>query len=669
MRAAGAVAGLAAAPCSAQVMDYGGLEAMFGEPVTVSATGSPQKAADAPVAMEIITADQIRRSGADNIPAVLRQVSGVDIRQYGATDFDVGIRGYNSPNSPRVLVLLNGRQLYIDYYTYTAWATVPVQLEEIRQIEVIKGPNSALYGFNAVGGVINIVTYDPVFDSPNEVTFRAGSHGAQQVSGVGSVKLGERAGLRISASEKGAHEFKRSELPEVIGPYPDSAASRTIYAHGRAVTPSGVDLTGEFDTGEARQFEMTIGGWPASTRYFYNREKLGAGTESKLGYLNLNAYRNWVGYNYLAGFNCAACTEINNTLYVVQASDLMKPAADHTVRLGLEYRNNRAEGTIFGYAKLGFDLYATNAMWNWQVSPTVSLINSVRLDHMVTVFDGVVNPAIRYSAAQYDGNTFTEPSFNSALVLKPTPVDSVRVSVARGVKIPGYYELFPQPVDTGFQAPSLQGNPTINPTIVMNYEVDWDRALPRLDSKLQMSVFHQTSRDLLALPGDGGSGALAANNIAYSNNIGSSVTDGAEISFSGSNAAGWRWKSGYALLFITDDLIVNRDTSVPESSVDYERGAAKHVVTLGLGRSWRDFEVDVASRWQSAYDDLRVLGALPPARFHIKDYVTTSARVGYRLTEGVTVSLSGDQLNRTYQRTTSGPQTERRGLLSTNFKF
>ena len=67
----------------AQSVDYQGLEQLFGEPVTTSVTGKPQRAADAPANIEIITQDDIRRSGATTIPDVLRFVTGVDVRTYG----------------------------------------------------------------------------------------------------------------------------------------------------------------------------------------------------------------------------------------------------------------------------------------------------------------------------------------------------------------------------------------------------------------------------------------------------------------------------------------------------------------------------------------------------------------------------------------------------------
>src|ERR1700756_3079356 len=158
----------------AQSVNYGQLEQFFGEPVTTSATGAPQKATDAPANMEIINADDIRRSGATNLPDVLRFVSGIDVRQYSHGQSDVSMRGYGQESNPRLLVLVNGRQVYSDDFGYTAWDTIPVQMEEIRQIEVIRGPNSALFGFNAVGGVVNIITFDPLNDSANSVTARGG---------------------------------------------------------------------------------------------------------------------------------------------------------------------------------------------------------------------------------------------------------------------------------------------------------------------------------------------------------------------------------------------------------------------------------------------------------------------------------------------------------------
>src|ERR1700683_820180 len=108
-RAPGALLLLASSPAIlAQSVDYGALEQMFAEPVTTSATGSPQRASKVPANMEIITAEDIRRSGARDIPGVLRHIADVDLLQWGTDDTDVSVRGYNQAYSQRLLVLING---------------------------------------------------------------------------------------------------------------------------------------------------------------------------------------------------------------------------------------------------------------------------------------------------------------------------------------------------------------------------------------------------------------------------------------------------------------------------------------------------------------------------------------------------------------------------------
>jgi iron complex outermembrane receptor protein len=179
----------------AQSLDTGALEQVFGEPVTSSATGRPQLVSEAPADMEIITQDDIRRSGATSIPDILQFLPGLDVRRYGMGDVDVGIRGYNQPYNPRLLVLVNGREVYEQAYGHVPWEEIPVQLSEIRQIEVIKGPNSALYGFNAVSGVINIITYDPLVDSINTATLSTGTQDYQGGSAVGTARICNSPGV------------------------------------------------------------------------------------------------------------------------------------------------------------------------------------------------------------------------------------------------------------------------------------------------------------------------------------------------------------------------------------------------------------------------------------------------------------------------------------------
>ena len=133
-----------ATTAAAQGVDYGTLQELFGEPITTSATGKPQRQSDVPVTMEIVTAEDIRRSGVTDIPGVLRHLAGIDVWRWSLGNADVAIRGYNQPMQPRILTLINGRQVYLDFYGLTRWSSLPVSLDEIRQIEVVKGPKTVL---------------------------------------------------------------------------------------------------------------------------------------------------------------------------------------------------------------------------------------------------------------------------------------------------------------------------------------------------------------------------------------------------------------------------------------------------------------------------------------------------------------------------------------------
>jgi outer membrane receptor for ferrienterochelin and colicins len=198
---------LLASPAHGQSVDYGALQQLFKEPVTTSVTGSPQRVSEVPATMEIITAEDIRRSGAKDIPGVLRHVGGVDTLEWGNDDVDVGVRGYDQAYSSRLLVLVDGRQVYADNYGYTPWSSIPIELGAIRQIEIVKGPSTALFGFNAVGGVINIVTYNPLYDNINSISLTAGTQQLATASVVITRRVGERMGVRFSGGVNSDNDF------------------------------------------------------------------------------------------------------------------------------------------------------------------------------------------------------------------------------------------------------------------------------------------------------------------------------------------------------------------------------------------------------------------------------------------------------------------------------
>jgi len=137
-------------------------EALYLKEETVSiASRYEQPISRAPSDVYVITDEDIRSSGSTDIPTLLRRVPGMEVMQTNAVDFNVSVRGNNQVLANKLLVLVDGRSIYIDQAGNTIWKLLPVTLVEIKRIEVLKGPASAVYGFNAFDGVINIVTKSP----------------------------------------------------------------------------------------------------------------------------------------------------------------------------------------------------------------------------------------------------------------------------------------------------------------------------------------------------------------------------------------------------------------------------------------------------------------------------------------------------------------------------
>ncbi len=134
----------------------------FIEEETVStAIRREQPISQAPSNVYVITAEDIRQSGAPDVPTILRRIPGLEVMQVTGADFNVSVRGNNQLFANKMLVLIDGRSVYIDVQGFVFWRGLPVTLPEIKQIEVIKGPVAALYGFNAFDGVVNIITKSP----------------------------------------------------------------------------------------------------------------------------------------------------------------------------------------------------------------------------------------------------------------------------------------------------------------------------------------------------------------------------------------------------------------------------------------------------------------------------------------------------------------------------
>lgn len=129
--------------------------------VVVSATRTENSIAQAPAAVTVITAEMIENTPGDDLGDLLRNVPGVNVSQTSARDINMTSRGSTNTLSNTQLVLLDGRSIYLDFFGIVLWDLLPVQATEIKQIEVVRGPGSAVWGANAMSGVTNVITQRP----------------------------------------------------------------------------------------------------------------------------------------------------------------------------------------------------------------------------------------------------------------------------------------------------------------------------------------------------------------------------------------------------------------------------------------------------------------------------------------------------------------------------
>jgi iron complex outermembrane recepter protein len=123
-----------------------------------SVAKQPEPYGEAPAAIEVITGDDIHRSGASSIPEALRLADNLDVAQVSSSAWDISARGFNASPGNKLPVLIDGRSVYTPLLSGVIWNMQDYLLEDIDRIEVISGPGGTLWGANAVNGVINIAT-------------------------------------------------------------------------------------------------------------------------------------------------------------------------------------------------------------------------------------------------------------------------------------------------------------------------------------------------------------------------------------------------------------------------------------------------------------------------------------------------------------------------------
>lgn len=230
------------------------IEALMNLQVTsVSRKSEPLSRAAA--AVTVITQEDIRRSGATSIPELLRLVPGLDVAQMDASTWAITARGFNSQYAAYMLVLVDGRTVYDPGFNGVRWDGQDTVLEDIDRIEVICGPGAALWGQNAVNGVINITTKKASETQGGLVTLAAGNPETPETV----VRYGGDAGPKGHYRVFGKYFDRQGDDLAAGAPASDGWHSQRL------------GFRGDWDLSDRDSLAITAGGYENAAHHVENR--------------------------------------------------------------------------------------------------------------------------------------------------------------------------------------------------------------------------------------------------------------------------------------------------------------------------------------------------------------------------------------------------------------
>jgi iron complex outermembrane receptor protein len=430
-------------------------------PTVVTASRHEQKITDVPYAVSVITAEDIRLSGARSIPDALRLVPGVDVADLSYATHAVSPRGLNGILAGATLVLVDGRQIYDSLYGGTFWGSWPFQLEDIERIEVIRGPGGVTWGANAVNGVINIITKDPADQLGLTVTGRGGSRGSHKEH-LGYAFADKKLRLRVSGEYEASDGFRAGVSP--LFEFDDNYKTGRMGVH--AIYQASPDDTLTFSGGSS----VVQDGYPPSLAGAFGREKANSNANFLLAkwahQIEPDSAFELTGYVndfYLKTGTLGA--EYRYQQFALQARHTFKPADGHTLTWGIDTRADITDSgnsgpDILSKTFVGTGIIGLYVQDQWRFAPQWVLDLGARID--------------------YEFYTGFEPSARAALSYEFTDNSVVYGAVSRAFATCGAIRFTDTPLLDDWIR--LTENPGIEPMHLMAYELGYrGRFFDRLD--------------------------------------------------------------------------------------------------------------------------------------------------------------------------------------------
>jgi iron complex outermembrane receptor protein len=299
-------------------------------------------------------------------------VPGLDVMEITSSQFEINPRGLSGPLTNRLLILIDGRTVYIDFFGGTNWESFPVSLDEIKKIEVVKGPASALWGANAFSGVINIITKTPNEIEGGLVSGVGGENSFSSSSFIYGRTL-KNLGFKVSAGWKGLNEFK----------------DRFTYLSDKK-SERGMKFNSTFDylLNKDSQIKLEGGWWDGKVETYAGAfpRKLGAdlfNTFLKIEYglknLNLRAYRNMGEIILLKAIDNSRDIQIEFRTYDLEFKHNFSINSRNSLNWGCNYRLNSEKSNQLNRVNQR-NLFALFFQEEYKPNSIFSFIFGARLD-------------------------------------------------------------------------------------------------------------------------------------------------------------------------------------------------------------------------------------------------------------------------------------------------
>jgi outer membrane receptor protein involved in Fe transport len=462
----------------------------YEETVIVSSSRMEQQLIDSPATMTVITAATIENAPTRNFAELLRSVPGLNLTQVSARDINVTTRGATGTLATGQLALLDGRSLYQDFFGFVMWDFLPVNLNEIKQIEVIRGPASAVWGANAYNGVINVLTKSPREMQGTSVTFGLGSMERSTegstlddgmllyFSGTHAQAINDRWAFKFSAGG-----YSQDSLPRPTGVIPGSPGTTYPPFNNTGTTQPKID--GRIDADLEDGSKLSFSGGFAGTEGIMHTGigPFDINTGSRMGYGKVNYTRKALRASFFTNILDGAARntltrdvsglpitfDFKTNTYDFELNNVSTAANRHVISYGGNLRFNKFDLSLApdGDDRTEFGVFAQDeiflsSMFRWTIG--------ARVDRFDYIDDFVLSP-------------------RTTFVIKPRTDQAFRFSYNRAYRSPSVINNFLQvtlaePINLGALGPAFAGriyplpissvgNPDLQEQLVDAFEVGY----------------------------------------------------------------------------------------------------------------------------------------------------------------------------------------------------